>query len=58
MTKTTTKQSNSVRSETLLPWATDAKLVKSEETDQMLCDLNDDNTRSEWLAWGKENEAI
>jgi len=43
---------------TPLPWATDAKLVRNEETEQFVCDLNDDDTRANWLAWGIENNAI
>ena len=56
MTELKSKRTNTTWGGTRLPWATDAKLVRSEETGQMLCDLNDDGTRSAWLDWGKDNE--
>ncbi len=49
---------NETPSGTKLPWAKDAKLIRSEQTGQMLCDLNDNMTREEWLKWSKDNEEV
>lgn len=41
---------------TPLPWTNEnTKLVRSEETGQFVCDLSDDKTLADWLAWEKEN---
>ncbi len=42
----------------ILPWAKDAKLIRSQETNQFVIDLDDDQTREDWLTWGRENDAI
>ncbi len=57
MTELRTKR-NETPSGTELPWAQQAKLIRSEETGQMVCDLNDNMTRAEWLKWSKDNEEI
>lgn len=41
---------------TPLPWATDeSKLIRDENTGQMVLDLNDDNTREQWLVCNPKN---
>lgn len=41
-----------------LPWARRAATTTSPQTQQKVIDLNDQQTRSDWLDWGLENGAL